>query len=126
MPYFNDCIGALDGTNIPAFIPVADQKPFRNRKKVLTQNALAVANFDCTFSYVLTGWEGSAHDSRVLNDAKTKGFALFAGKFYLGDARYALSTYVLTPYRGVRYHLKEWGLANQRPQNAKELYNYRH
>ena len=126
MPYFNDCIGALDGTHIPAFIPVADQKPFRNRKKVLTQNVLAVANFDCTFSYVLTGWEGSAHDSRVLNDAKTKGLALFAGKFYLGDAGYALSTYVLTPYRGVRYHLKEWGLANQRPQNAKELYNYRH
>lgn len=125
-PYFNDCIGALDGTHIPAFIPVADQKNFRNRKKVLTQNVLAVANFDLTFSYVLTGWEGSAHDSRVLSDARTKGLSLFPGKYYLGDAGYALSKDVLTPYRGVRYHLKEWGLANQRPQNAKELYNLRH
>ena len=93
MPYFNDCIGDLDGTHIPAFITVAEQKPFRNRKIVLTQNVLTVANFDCTFSYVLTGLEGSAHDSRELKD-----LALLAGKLYLGDAGYALSTYVLTPY----------------------------
>ena len=125
-PYFNDCIGALDGTHIPAFVPVAEQRPFRNRKKVLTLNVLGVANFDQTFSYVLTGWEGGAHDSRVLNDAKTKGFPLFPNKYYLGDAGYGLSKHVLTPYRGVRYHLKEWGNANQRPQNAKELFNYRH
>ena len=25
--------------------------------------------FDLKFSYVLVGWEGSVHDSRVLNDA---------------------------------------------------------
>lgn len=48
------------------------------------------------------------------------------GKFYLGDAGYALSWKVLTPYRGVRYHLKEWALGNRRPQNAKELFNLRH
>ena len=88
VPYFNDYIGDLDRTHIPAFVTVADQKPFRNRKIVLTQNVLAVANFDCTFSYVLTGLEG-----RELKD-----LALLAGKLYLGDAGYALSTYVLTPY----------------------------
>ena len=32
----------------------------------------------------------------------------------------------LTPYGGVRYHLKEWRNAPNRPQNAKELYNLRH
>ena len=26
-------------------------------------------SFDLKFTYVLAGWEGSAHDSRVLNDA---------------------------------------------------------
>ena len=75
-PYFDNCIGAVDGTHIPAVIPVDEQKPFRNRKKFLSQNVLAVANFDQTFSYVLVGCEGSAHDSRVLRDAKTKGLPL--------------------------------------------------
>jgi DDE superfamily endonuclease len=44
----------------------------------------------------------------------------------LGDAGYSNSEYVLTPYRGVRYHLKEQRLANQTPQNKEELFNLRH
>jgi hypothetical protein len=33
----------------------------------------------------------------------------------------------LTPYRGTRYHLKEWGqVENGRPANYKELFNLRH
>jgi hypothetical protein len=32
----------------------------------------------------------------------------------------------MTLYRGVRYHLKEQRLAEQKPQNAKELFNLRH
>ena len=31
---------------------------------------------------------------------------------------------LLTPYRGVRYHLKEY--SHRAPQNAKELFNHRH
>ena len=125
-PYFANCIGALDGTHIPAIVPSAEQRPFRNRKKQLSQNVLGVANFNQTYSYALTGWEGSAHDSRVLNDAKLRGLPLFPGKYYLGDAGYALSWHVLTPYRGVRYHLKEWRIGNEGPQNARELFNLRH
>jgi hypothetical protein len=30
---------------------------------------LAAITFDLKFCYVLAGWEGSAHDSRVLDDA---------------------------------------------------------
>jgi hypothetical protein len=45
-----------------------------------------VVNFDLTFSYVLPGWEGSAHDGRVLGDAMVKGLPLPIGKYYLGDA----------------------------------------
>ena len=33
---------------------------------------LAVCNFDLEFIYVLSGLKGSAHDSRVLNDALTR------------------------------------------------------
>jgi len=31
---------------------------------------------------------------------------------------------IITPYRGVRYHLKEY--SRRWPQNAKELFNHRH
>ena len=32
-------------------------------------NVLVACNFDLQFKYVTTGWEGSAHDAKVLNDA---------------------------------------------------------
>ncbi|GLT99855.1 hypothetical protein SLE2022_172670 [Rubroshorea leprosula] len=46
------------------------------------------------------------------------------GKFYLVDAGFMLKSGLITPYRGVRYHLKEY--SNNPPQNAKELFNFRH
>lgn len=89
-PYFDNCIGALDGTHIHAVVPPEDRKPFRNRKHTMSQNVLAVANFDMLFIYVLAGWEGSAHDSRVLDDAKMKGLPIFPGKsiWVMQDMRY--------------------------------------
>jgi hypothetical protein len=45
---------------------------YRNRYGKISQNVLAASNFDLEFIYVLSGWEGSAHDSRVLNDALTR------------------------------------------------------
>jgi hypothetical protein len=79
-----------------------------------------------TFSYVLCGWEGSAHDGKVLKDAITKNLLLPANKYYLGDAGYSLESYCLTPFRGVRYHLKEWKHAQNKPNTREELYNLRH
>ena len=125
-PYFKDCIGALDGTHIPAVVPASYATPFQNRKGFTSQNVLAVCDFNLVFTYVLSGWEGAAHDGRVLQDALTKGFPLRAGKYYLGDAGYPLTSYTLTPYRGVRYHLKEWTGAANKPRNQKELFNLRH
>ena len=39
---------------------------------------LAAISFDLKFTYILAGWEGSAHDSRVLNDAfvRPRGFSI--------------------------------------------------
>jgi hypothetical protein len=48
----------------------------------------------------------------------------FVGKYYLGDAGFMLKKGVITPYRGVRYHLKEYSA--RAPQNMKELFNHRH
>jgi hypothetical protein len=125
-PYFNRCDGAFDGTHIPAFIPAAEQGPFRSRKGI-TQNILGVVGFDGLFHYSLPGWEGSAHDGRVLTHARTEGgFRIRPGHFYLADAGYKLTFYCLTPYRGTRYHLAEWARNNQAPQNKEELFNLRH
>lgn len=79
------------------------------------------------FHYVLPGWEGSAHDAKVLSDAvSNKGFTILEGKYYLADAGYSNCDFLLTLYVGVRYHLKEQVGAGKRPENAMELFNLRH
>jgi hypothetical protein len=78
-------------------------------------NVLAVCNFEMQFVYILPGWEGSAHDGRVLSDAQSRyGFYTPKGKYWLGDAGYGNSEYIMSPYRGVRYHLKEQRLADKK------------
>jgi hypothetical protein len=111
-PYFEDCVGAIDGTHVPAKVSGPRAAAFRNRKGYVSQNVLAACSFDLRFQYVLPGWEGSAHDGAVLQDALSKDFVVPTGKYFLADAGYALSEGFLTPYRSVRYHLKEWARGN--------------
>jgi hypothetical protein len=113
-PYFKNCLGALDGSHIPLSVPEEKTAAFRNRKGTLSQNNLGAVTFDMTFVFVHAGWEGSAHDGRVLRDAFTKGFLVPKGKYYFGDAGYASSPEVLTPYRGVRYHPQEQQQSDRR------------
>ncbi|POW16697.1 hypothetical protein PSTT_01209 [Puccinia striiformis] len=103
-----------------------EQPSYRNRKGVIAQNVLAVVNFDMEFLYVLAGWEGSAHDSRVIADAFTKHLSIPDGRYYLADAGYALQQGLITPFQGVRYHLKEQATCSLKPGNPKELFNLRH
>ena len=66
-------------------IPAELQPRYRNRKGTLSQNILAVCNFEMRFMYILAGWEGSAHDARVLQDAQgAQGFKTVSGKYWLG------------------------------------------
>jgi len=127
-PFFERAIGALDGTHVPVVVPLHEQARFVNRRKgYTTQNVLGVCDFGARFMYVLSGWEGSAHDSKVFDYALLRGdFPVVIGKYYLGDGGYALSRNVLTPYRRVRYHLKEFGERTNRPMNYKEIFNLRH
>jgi hypothetical protein len=113
-PYFDGCIGALDGTHLPIHIPKASRTAFRNQKGVLSQNVLAVCTLDMEFVYVLAGWEGSASDSRMFEDALRKGFTIPKDRYYLADVAYANCNALLVPYQGVRYHLREWGQGNER------------
>jgi hypothetical protein len=125
-PYFRDCLGALDGSHILLEVDAEMTVRCRNRKGLISQNVLAACDFDLTFQYVLAGWEGSAHDGRVFRDARSKDFVIPDGKYFLGDAGYGLSKKVLTPYRGVRYHLKEQHRAGRAPETKEELFNLRH
>ena len=50
----------------------------------------------------------------------------FTGCYYPCDNAYANADGFLTPYKGVRYHLKEWGIGRQAPQTPEELFNLRH
>ncbi|CAD6938294.1 unnamed protein product [Tilletia caries] len=72
-----------------------------------------------------TGWEGSASDSLLWQKAQDAGLKL-GNKKLLGDAGFGFSSNLLIPYRGVRYHLKEYSVGTRRPRNEKELYNRRH
>ena len=126
-PYFGDCIGALDGTHVSAFLPSMNAPAYRNRKGTLSQNVLGVCTFDMQFSFVYPGWEGSAHDTRVVEDARARGgFDILEGKYYLADAGYLNAGPYLSPYRGTRYHLREQALANLKPSTYQELFNLRH
>ncbi|KAK4407976.1 hypothetical protein Sango_0378600 [Sesamum angolense] len=60
-PYFKDCVGAMDGTLVPAWVPQVDQNRYRSRKGRLAQNVLAICDFDMNFTYVYAGWEGMAY-----------------------------------------------------------------
>ncbi|KNE91534.1 hypothetical protein PSTG_15055 [Puccinia striiformis f. sp. tritici PST-78] len=87
---FKSALGALDGVFVPAGVPSHLQSPWRNRKGFLAQNVLAAVNFNFEFVYVLAGWEGSAHDTRVFNDATSKRLKIPLKKYFLADAGYGL------------------------------------
>ena len=77
-------MGAIDGTHVHASVPIQIQGRFRGQKDGTTQNVLAAATFDLKFTYVLVSWEGSAHDSRVLNDALSRPRGLKIPKGIIG------------------------------------------
>ncbi|CAN1293917.1 Putative nuclease HARBI1, partial [Linum perenne] len=121
-----NCLGALDGTHVKVRVNIEDQPRYRNRKGEVSINVLGVCNPDGQFIYCLDGWEGSAHDARVLRDAiaRPNGLKVPKGQYYLCDAGYANCEGFLTPFRGQRYHLKEWG--QNRPRTPEEYYNMKH
>lgn len=99
--------GRVDGTHDTAIPPTEDAAPYRNRKGGLSFNVLGAATFDELFCYVYAGWEGSAHDARVLNAAILEDFKIAQGWYYLADAGYPLVDHLMVPYKGITYHLQE-------------------
>ena len=114
-PYFDNCVGALDGTHIRTTVRGEEAKrSWRNRYSYISTNVLAACDFSLGFVYVRPGYEGSANDQNVLNNALEDNFVIPKDRFYLADAGYGAHPGLRLPFRGVRYHLKEWGRANTR------------
>ncbi|KAL6336580.1 hypothetical protein AAG906_025135 [Vitis piasezkii] len=125
-----DCIGAIDGTHISAWVLADRQTSFRGRKTIITQNVMCACDFDMMFTFVYASWEGTANDARVFLDALTRPEVNFPwpseGKYYVVDSGYPCISGFLPPYRGERYHLQEYRGRRNQPIRYKELFNYRH
>ncbi|GMP47675.1 hypothetical protein CsSME_00015315 [Camellia sinensis var. sinensis] len=77
---FKDCIGAIDGTHVSAWVTGPD----------------------------VATYFGSMHDSRIFNEILTNDNVPFPhpneGKYYLVDSGYANRIGYLAPFKGHRYH----------------------
>lgn len=77
------------------------------------------------FCYILAGWEGSLHNDKGLEGVLfDKDFMIPDKKYYLAEAGYHNTDYLLCPYHGVKYHLKEQTMVIQKPANKEELFNF--
>jgi hypothetical protein len=68
-PHFKDAIGAIDGSHIQVVVPLDETISHTCRHGYTSQNVLAICDFDMRFIFVVAGWPGSAHDSRILTHA---------------------------------------------------------
>nr|CAD40403.1 OSJNBa0004L19.21 [Oryza sativa Japonica Group] len=132
-PYFNDCIGAIDGTHIPVQVSKDHLVQHICQHHITTQNVMACCDFDMIFTFVLARCPGFMHDMRVFNDAMSTYNHVFphpppgtllpilclqfltsitcniqvftaAGKYYLVDSGYANRIGYLELYKGTKYH----------------------
>ncbi|KAF7348750.1 putative nuclease HARBI1-like protein [Mycena venus] len=125
-PFFKYCRGAVDGVHFLAYVLEQHIARYRDRHGTITQNCIAACDFEMLFVFLMAGYEGTAADGLLFAQARRNGFSLPEGCYYLADAGFPNCDMLLAPYRGVRYHLKEWKRGNQRPQTPQELFNLRH
>ena len=114
-PFFKDCRGAIDGSHLPVHPPTLTRGRWRNREGNLTQNMLAVYDFNMFFVYVMVGWEGSIADSTLYEQGvRHGGLSIGRGLYWIADAGFASCDTLLVPYRNTRYHLREWAAGNRK------------
>ncbi|XP_024961100.1 uncharacterized protein LOC112501644 [Cynara cardunculus var. scolymus] len=122
-------IGALDGTLIHAIVPTSHQTAYRGRGGGRCyQNVQGICDFNMIFTFVWAGWEGIAHDSRILREVAFNPRSGFPfppqDKYYLCDVTYANARGFLTPYRNTRYWLADF--RRRRALTKEERFNHAH
>ncbi|XP_023741115.1 uncharacterized protein LOC111889213 [Lactuca sativa] len=129
-PYFKDYIGAIDGTHVKASVPQHEQIKFIGRKNCVTQNIMEACDFNMCFTFVWAGWEGTAHDTRIFNEARRRREVKFP--LPADDVGYPNTKGYLAPYKGsnIRYHIPDFRRgqtsASREPKGFKEKFNYYH
>ena len=103
--YFKDVVGAIDGSHIPTSPPQHDRAVYCNWKGFVSQNCLFACNFGMRFTYVLTGWEGSATDAQIFQDACTSSLEIPAGKYFCQTVNLSNQTLVVSDVSGVQENL---------------------
>nr|GFB81858.1 putative nuclease HARBI1 [Tanacetum cinerariifolium] len=71
-PFFKDCIGAINGTHVRVRVSNRYALRYHGRKGHPAINILVACTFDLKFTYVLSGWEGTTSDLRIVKDALTR------------------------------------------------------
>ena len=71
-PFFDKCIGALDGTHVKVVVPTNQVVPHMGRHGYTSQNVLALCDFDMRLTFAVAGWPVSVHDMRVFKYAIDK------------------------------------------------------
>ncbi|GAV71724.1 LOW QUALITY PROTEIN: DDE_4 domain-containing protein, partial [Cephalotus follicularis] len=127
--YIYGAVGALDGTLVHAIISSSQQTVYRGRGKgKCYQNVLGICDFNMIFTFVYAGWEGVAHDSRVLTEVMAAPSNNFPfpppSKYYLCDAAYTNTRGFMAPYRNVRYWLGDF--RRRRAMTKEEKFNHAH
>ncbi|KAL6512385.1 hypothetical protein OROHE_019997 [Orobanche hederae] len=117
---FQGCLGALDGTLIKVTPPKEEKPRYRTRKGCISTNVLGVCCPNMQFIYVLSGWEGSAHDGRVLRDAiaRPSGLKVRQGCYYLVDSGYCNANGFLLQFEGNDTTLKNFPVTDLRLQRS--------
>jgi hypothetical protein len=112
--YFKDALGAIDGTHLAACPSAEERAAACNRKGFTTQNTLAGSSMYTRFLFVISGYDGSTTDGHMYHEAYQTSLRIPEGKYYLADGGFGSCDALMVPYRGVRYHLAEWGHAGVR------------
>ncbi|KAF5466007.1 hypothetical protein F2P56_015966 [Juglans regia] len=128
-PWFEKCLGAMDGTMIDAAAPSRLSDTYRNHRGRIAQNVLCLCDFDMKFTYVYTGWEGTAHDAHVFLDALSRSRNQFPwppeGYYYLVDSAFPCIEKFMPPYPRERYHRSD-SYRGRQFRGYKEYFNFRH
>ncbi|XP_010272252.1 PREDICTED: uncharacterized protein LOC104608081 [Nelumbo nucifera] len=81
------------------------------------------------FTFVLTGWEGTAHDycifAEVVRNPKYNFPHPPRGKYYVVDFVYPNTAGYMAPYRNTRYYLSDFQRGGQ-PTTKEEYFNNAH
>ncbi|XP_047337289.1 uncharacterized protein LOC124941074 [Impatiens glandulifera] len=81
------------------------------------------------FTFIWAGWEGVAHDSKVLTETMRNPLSNFPfpapDEYYLCDAAYTHTRGFMSPYRNVRYWLADFQRGG-RARTNEELFNQAH